>query len=204
MTELFPNGDPDRAAREAFARTLKYRAGRSYDRVLCAGWLDTPLGVMLAAGDDARLYMLNYVEQSSLERKAALIQTKLRARIEMGESATVESVTREMREYFAGGRSAFETPLAMTGTTFQTRVWEELLQIPFGETIPYAELARRIGKPAAFRAVAQANSQNALSVVIPCHRVINNDGSLGGYSSGVDRKRWLLDFEKKTRSGVDK
>jgi AraC family transcriptional regulator of adaptative response/methylated-DNA-[protein]-cysteine methyltransferase len=145
--------------------------------------------------------MLNFIEQSSMERKAAVIQKKLEARLEMGDAASIQSIIREMREYFAGTRREFGTPLATAGTSFQMRVWEELRRIPYGETIAYAELAARIGKPAAFRAVAQANSQNPLSIVIPCHRVINNDGSLGGYSSGVDRKTWLLNFEKETAGG---
>ncbi len=198
MTEFDLNADADAAVRDAFARTLKYQEGQNYDRVLRAGWLETPLGIMLAAGDDDHLYMLSYIEQSSMERKAAVIQKKLQARLEMGEAASILSVTREMREYFDGRLREFVTPLALAGTSFQRRVWEELRRIPFGSTIAYADLARRIDKPAAFRAVAQANSQNPLAVVIPCHRVINNDGSLGGYSAGVDRKRRLLDFENET------
>ncbi len=191
----------DQAVREAFARTLKYREGQNYDRVLQAGWLDTPLGLMLAAGDDDHLYILNYVEQSSMERKVAVIQKKLRARLELGDAPTIACVKREMEEYFAGKREAIETPLAMAGTSFQVRVWEELRRIPYGETIAYADLAKRIGMPSAFRAVAQANSQNPLAIVIPCHRVINNDGGLGGYSAGLDRKRWLLDFERARAGG---
>ncbi len=193
--------EADRIVREAFARTMKHQEGRDYDRVLRTGWLETPLGPMLAAGDDDHLYMLSCIEQSSMERKVALIQRKLRARLEMGEAASVLSIIREMREYFGGKRRAFETPLAMTGTSFQMLVWEELRRIPLGATIAYADLAKRIGKPAAFRAVAQANSQNPLSIVIPCHRVINNDGGLGGYSAGVERKRWLLDFEQAAPAG---
>ncbi len=196
MVNSFKHTDADKTVQEAFARTLKYQEGQEYDRVLMAGWLETPLGIMLAAGDDDSLYMLNYVEQSSMERKVAVIQRKLQARLEIGDAPAIKSVTREMREYFAGKRRDFETPLAMTGTSFQTRVWEELRRIPYGETISYADLAKRINKPAAFRAVAQANSQNPLAIVIPCHRVINNDGGLGGYSAGLDRKRWLLDFER--------
>jgi O-6-methylguanine DNA methyltransferase len=171
MTELALNADADDAVREAFARTLKYQEGQNYDRALKAGWLETPLGIMLAAGDDEHLYMLSCIEQSSMERKAAVIQKKLQARLEMGEAASILSVTREMREFFDGKRREFETPLAPVGTSFQMRVWEELRRIPFGSAIPYAELARRIDKPAAFRAVAQANSQNPLAIVIPCHRV---------------------------------
>ena len=203
MAEPFANVDADQAVQEAFARTLKYQEGQNYDRVLKAGWLETPVGIMLAAGDDNHLYMLNYIEQSSMERKAAVIQKKLQARLEMGDASTIRSVTREMKEYFDGKRQEFETPVAMVGTSFQMRVWTELRRVPFGSTIIYAELAKRIEKPAAFRAVAQASSQNPLAIVIPCHRVINNDGSLGGYSAGLDRKRWLLDFEQSVLARED-
>lgn len=196
-----PTNNAVQAVQEAFARTLKYHEGQNYDRVLKAGWLETPVGIMLAAGDDSHLYMLNYIDQSSMERKAAVIQKKLQARLEMGEAASIASVTREMKEYFDGGRKEFDTPISMVGTSFQVRVWEELRRIPFGSTIAYADLAKRIDKPAAFRAVAQANSQNPLAIVIPCHRVINNDGGLGGYSAGLDRKRWLLDFERGAPAG---
>ena len=203
MTEHVANNNADAAVREAFARTLKYQEGREYDRVLMAGWLDTPLGVMLAAGDDDHLYMLSHVEQSSMERKAAVIQKKLQARLEMGDAASIRSIARETAEYFAGERRAFDTPLMMTGTIFQKRVWQELLRLPFGEIATYDGIAGRIDRPAAFRAIAQANSQNPLTLVIPCHRVVNNDGSLGGYSGGADRKQWLLDFEQRVLIGRD-
>lgn len=196
MAELFTNVDADQAVQDAFARTLKYQEGQNYDRVLKAGWLETPIGIMLAAGDDSHLYMLNYIEQSSMERKAAVIQKKLQARLEMGDASSIESVRREIKEYFDGERQEFETPVALVGTSFQIRVWAELQKIPFGSTIIYADLAKRIEKPAAFRAVAQANSQSPLAIVIPCHRVINNDGGLGSYSAGLDRKKWLLEFEQ--------
>lgn len=134
-------------------------------------------------------------------RKAALVQKKLNAGLEPGESPTVRSVAGELAEYFDGKRQVFETPLQLLGTVFQVRVWEEVRKVPFGHTITYEELANSIGKPAAFRAVAQANAQNPMAIIVPDHRVINADGGLGGYDAGLERKRWLLDFEKAT---VDK
>lgn len=106
------------------------------------------------------------------------------------------TVVRQLHEYFAGTRKTFELPLAPDGTEFQKRVWAELARIPYGETISYAELARRVGSEGAARAVGRANATNPIAVVVPCHRVIGADGSLTGYAYGVEMKRSLLDFER--------
>ena len=190
------NGEMERSVREALAKAIKPVEGMIYPRTLQADWVDTPIGPMLAAGDESHVYLLSFIEKSGLQRKAALMQKKLNAGLELGDSAAVRSILGEVREYFGGTRRSFETPLHLTGSAFQIRAWEELRKVPFGHTISYAELARRIDKPAAFRAVAQANSQNPIAIAVPCHRVVNADGGAGGYGGGVDRKAWLLDFEK--------
>jgi methylated-DNA-[protein]-cysteine S-methyltransferase len=102
----------------------------------------------------------------------------------------------QLREYFAGERTAFELDLAPRGTTFQLAVWEALRAIPYGETVSYAELAVSMGRPDAVRAVGAANGRNPLSIVVPCHRVIGADGSLTGFSAGLEAKRTLLDLER--------
>ncbi len=104
-------------------------------------------------------------------------------------------MTQQLDEYFAGTRTDFDLLVQLDGTEFQMRVWTELRAIPYGQTISYGELARRVGSPHAYRAVGTANGHNPLAVVIPCHRVIASDGSLGGYGGGLDRKRWLLALE---------
>jgi methylated-DNA-[protein]-cysteine S-methyltransferase len=104
----------------------------------------------------------------------------------------------ELRAYFAGELQSFTVPVAPEGTAFQRRVWEELRRIPYGEAISYGELARRVGRPGAARAVGAANSRNPVSVIVPCHRVIGGDGRLVGYAGGLDRKRWLLDHEARS------
>jgi methylated-DNA-[protein]-cysteine S-methyltransferase len=101
----------------------------------------------------------------------------------------------QLTAYFAGDLREFDLPLEAPGSDFQRRVWRELRQIPFGRSISYGELARRIGQPAASRAVGRANGQNPISIIVPCHRVIGADGTLTGYGGGLDRKRWLLDHE---------
>ena len=106
------------------------------------------------------------------------------------------AVGKALQNYFAGASVDFPSiPLNPRGTPFQLRVWEELRRIPTGSTISYRELAHRVGSPKGFRAVGQANAANPIPIIVPCHRVIHSDGSLGGYSSGPDRKRWLLRHE---------
>jgi methylated-DNA-[protein]-cysteine S-methyltransferase len=107
------------------------------------------------------------------------------------------AVREQLAEYFSGARRQFDLPLRPAGTPFQQSVWNELLKIPFGTTITYAELARRIGQPAAARAVGHANGRNPISIIVPCHRVIGAGGSLTGYAGGVDKKQWLLDWERR-------
>ncbi len=113
------------------------------------------------------------------------------------DAAPFDEVGRQLDAYFAGERRAFDLPLAPQGTAFQLQVWEQLRLIPFGQTISYGELARRIGDPNAARAVGAANGQNPISIIVPCHRVIGADGSLAGFGGGVATKRALLEHEQR-------
>ena len=117
------------------------------------------------------------------------------AEFEEGTSDVIERAAAQLDEYFAGRRRAFDVPLLFVGTDFQKVVWNELLQIPFGQTMSYGEMARRIGMPKAVRAVANANGANAISIFAPCHRVIGSDLSLTGYGGGLEAKRKLLELE---------
>jgi methylated-DNA-[protein]-cysteine S-methyltransferase len=110
--------------------------------------------------------------------------------------ALIKKTCKQLDEYFAGERKEFNLPLSLQGTAFQQKVWKQLQAIPYGKTISYAQLAQSIGNPKACRAVGSANGKNPISVIIPCHRVIAADGSLGGYASGLDVKRQLLELEK--------
>ncbi|MEU8639783.1 methylated-DNA--[protein]-cysteine S-methyltransferase [Amycolatopsis sp. NPDC048633] len=102
----------------------------------------------------------------------------------------------ELKEYFAGQRHRFELPLTLVGTPFQQRVWTALQEIPYGATTSYGELADRLGQPTASRAVGLANGKNPIGIIVPCHRVVGSTGSLTGYGGGLERKRYLLDFEQ--------
>jgi len=113
------------------------------------------------------------------------------------DAAGFDDVIAQLSAYFAGGLTEFELPLAFAGTPFQRTVWTALCDIPYGETITYGELARRIGRPTSARAVGLANGKNPVSVIVPCHRVVGSTGDLTGYGGGVERKRFLLDLERR-------
>ena len=106
---------------------------------------------------------------------------------------------RQLEEYFEGARQTFSLPLAAPGTEFQRRVWKELIDVSYGTTISYTQLAERIGRPSSQRAVGGANGRNPICIIVPCHRVVGAGGALTGYSAGVDAKKWLLDFESSTQ-----
>ncbi len=118
------------------------------------------------------------------------------------DDSCLRTVREQLTEYFAGERTTFDLPLAPEGTSFQRRVWAELCRIPYGTTISYAELARRVGQPGAARAVGAANGRNPIGIIVPCHRVIGADGTLTGFGAGINRKRWLLKHEAKVLSTV--
>jgi methylated-DNA-[protein]-cysteine S-methyltransferase len=115
--------------------------------------------------------------------------------------ARFEDCRGQLDEYFAGDRATFSLPLAPPGTPFQHEVWKQLIEIEYGTTISYTELARRVGRPNSQRAVGGANGRNPVCIIVPCHRVVGADGSLTGYSAGIDSKRWLLDFERASAAG---
>jgi methylated-DNA-[protein]-cysteine S-methyltransferase len=150
---------------------------------------ETPLGPLRLCFTDRGLAALEFADESPMLRtpddSMPLHLMPLRA-----------AARRELTAYFAGVATDFAILLLdLRGTPFQLRVWQELRRIPWGQTISYGELARRVGHPGSCRAVGQANAVNPIPLIIPCHRVINADGALGGYSSGLDRKRWLLRHE---------
>ena len=113
------------------------------------------------------------------------------------DAGSFTEAVRQLREYFDGERTEFDLRLSLGGTPFQQRVWAKLRDIPFGTTVTYGQLANRIGRPMAARAVGLANGQNPISIIVPCHRVVGSDGGLTGYGGGIERKRYLLDLERR-------
>ena len=122
---------------------------------------------------------------------------KVDKEVETTKSRILDITIKQLDEYFKGKRKNFQINLLITGTDFQKKVFSELQKIPFGEVISYTELAKRIGNEKAIRAVGSANGKNPISIIIPCHRVIGRDGNLRGYGGGIEKKKWLLDFERK-------
>jgi methylated-DNA-[protein]-cysteine S-methyltransferase len=151
--------------------------------------LDSPIGLLLLIGDEARLrglYMRDHEYQPPMSERCER------------NDAAFRSVRQQLTAYFAGELRKFEVALAGEGSAFQKKVWQALLDIPFGETESYGQLARRIGNEKASRAVGLANGRNPISIIVPCHRVIGANGSLTGYGGGIERKRWLLEHEKRS------
>ena len=152
---------------------------------------DTPIGTLRLVGDARQLERIDLPNAAAREPDAAW--RRRRGAL----PAALATAKRQIAEYFDGTRRDFDLPLAPDGTTFQLRVWEELRRISYAETISYGELARRIGKPTASRAVGAANGKNPLAIVVPCHRVIGTDGTLTGYGGGLPVKRALLALERR-------
>ena len=162
-----------------------------HDGQLCYTTMETPLGTLtLGACTQGLVYIgWNGDDIDSMAKKLKLKPVETT-------SPLLANCIIQLKEYFDGTRKVFSLPVHLAGTEFQMQAWDVLKQIPYGETISYGEEAKRIGKPTASRAVAQANHNNPVSIVVPCHRVINSDGSLGGYASGTDIKQQLLSLEK--------
>ena len=155
----------------------------------------TPIGSLLIIADEQAVYFAEYIDRPELKSEIERLKLKTGANMEAGKTAAASAVEEEISLYFKGEIQQFKTPIVFLGTPFQNQVWEALLQIPYGQTRSYQEIAIQIGKPTGYRAVAQANGANHLPIIIPCHRVINANGGLGGYSGTLERKTWLLHHE---------
>ena len=159
---------------------------------VCYSYLESPVGRLLLAADEAGLQEISF--QSSFQTNDGAAQPKAGW---VENASALQEPLRELRAYFAGEHENFTIPLAPRGTPFQKEVWSELLKIPYGETISYGELARRIGNPAASRAVGLANGSNPIPIIIPCHRVIGSNGKLTGYGGGLPIKEKLIALERR-------
>ena len=156
---------------------------------------DTPLGQMLAVCSAKGLCLLEFMGQGRVDRELAQVEAARGGPAVQGRNALTEQLGQQLAEYFKGQRQQFALPLDLVGTPFQLRVWQALLQIPYGRTWSYGQEAQYLEQPTATRAVAAANGQNKVSIVVPCHRVIGSNGALTGYGGGLPRKQWLLALE---------
>ncbi len=158
----------------------------------------TPLGVMLAGATEEGLCLLEFADRRMLDTQLRRLERHLGAVFLPGQNCVTRDVSKQLAEYFEGERKSFSVPLLTPGTRFQREVWGRLEKIPYGETTTYGALARALGRPKAVRAVAGANGDNRIAVLIPCHRVVGADGALTGYGGGLWRKQRLLELEGST------
>jgi AraC family transcriptional regulator of adaptative response/methylated-DNA-[protein]-cysteine methyltransferase len=188
--------------RDAFVRTFGDPPGRSRSSdCIVVSWIESPLGPLLAAATSEAVCLLEFTDRRMLEAQFAALRKRFKRAIVPGDNTHLDRLKRELQEYLVGARDRFTIPLIYPGTPFQEKVWNQLLRIPYGTTVSYEDIARRIGSPHAHRAVGHANGLNRIAIVIPCHRVVNKSGKLGGYGGGLWRKRKLLDLEKRGRVG---
>jgi AraC family transcriptional regulator of adaptative response/methylated-DNA-[protein]-cysteine methyltransferase len=187
-------------SRELFSQIIGVPRNLSESHILKASCLDTPLGSMIAIADDHALYLLEFINCRKLQSEIDRLKQKTKSSIVSGLTLPIQSIENELKQYFDGTLKVFQTPLFFMGSSFQKTTWEALKNIPYGETRSYADIAKAIGRPTAFRAVAQANASNQLAIIIPCHRVVNSNGGIGGYAGGINRKEWLLNHENNNKS----
>ncbi|MCX4028605.1 methylated-DNA--[protein]-cysteine S-methyltransferase [Endozoicomonas sp. SM1973] len=186
-----------------FGYTYKKFVGKSpknstEQSIILISRLTTPLGPMFVCATDKGVCLLEFVDRRMLETEFKDLQLRLKAKIIAGENQHIKQTKQEIAEYFANERTAFTVTLHTPGTDFQNSVWECLKTIPYGQICSYQQQAEKINKPKAVRAVATANGCNRIAIIIPCHRVIGKNGKLVGYAGGLERKRWLLEHERKS------
>lgn len=158
--------------------------------------ITTPLGPMLAGATDNALCLLEFIDRRMLETQLQTLQKKMNVTFIPGSNTVTDQTAEQINSYFNGSLKQFTVPLNFSGTDFQQKVWHELQTIPYSETRSYKEQAQHIGNAKAVRAVARANGENRIAIIIPCHRVIGSDGSLTGYGGGLWRKKYLLSLER--------
>lgn len=170
----------------------------SFETIFITATIETPLGTMITISNETHLYLLEFIDKKGLAEEIEKLQKKCNASIFSGSAQPISSICNELHLYFAGLLTVFKTPIYLIGSQFQKMVWHELDNTPYGHTRTYRDQAKAIGNERAYRAVANANSKNHLAIIIPCHRIISSQGTVGGYSGGIARKQWLLNHEKVT------
>lgn len=158
--------------------------------------IDTPLGPMMAGATDTGICILEFTNRIRLEKEIDELQKILKTTMIPGRNAHLDQLEQELKAYFDGKRKTFDVSLHTPGNDFAQAVWNSLREIPYGKTCSYKEQAEKMNNPKAIRAIASTNGRNRLAIIIPCHRVIGTNGSMTGYAAGVDKKKWLLKFER--------
>jgi AraC family transcriptional regulator of adaptative response/methylated-DNA-[protein]-cysteine methyltransferase len=172
------------------------KAATQSKQVIYTTTIETPMGIMIAGATEQGICLLEFTERAILPREFTDLKKLLNAEIIEGENEHFTLLRKELKDYFEGNLKKFTVPLVIVGTSFQKLVWQELLKIPYGVTRSYKEQSIAINNREAVRAVGHANGSNRIAIIIPCHRVIGDNGSLIGYGGGLLRKKRLLDLEK--------
>jgi len=182
---------------EAFKKSTGFSPSKSKSKnIITVTRILTPLGPMLAGATEKGICLLEFVDRRMLETQIKRLKKIFDAEFIPGENKHIDELNKQLKEYFEGNRKDFDLQLVIDGTDFQQKVWKELQKIPFGKTRSYQQQAIALGNPKAIRAVAKANGDNRIAVIIPCHRVIGKNGELVGYGGGMWRKQFLLNLEK--------
>ena len=179
---------------ETFRNITGFSPG-SQGNMIIVNRIPTPLGPMMVGVTDDGLCLLEFTDRKMLETQLSILKKRFKAELVTGKHPMIERVETQLKEYFEGKRKQFDIPLIVPGTSFQQKVWDALLQIPYGVTRSYKQQANVVGDVKAVRGVARANGENRISIIIPCHRIIGSDGSIVGYGGGIHRKQWLLKHE---------
>lgn len=183
--------------REAFARIFGQPPGKSRDKdCITVDWIESPIGPLVAGATSEAICLLEFTDRRMLEAQFTTLQKQFNRGLVPGTNEPLQKLKEELALYFEGKLQQFTVPLTYPGTPFQQKVWNGLRNIPYGETRTYQQLAEMIELPNGQRAVGHANGLNRIAIVIPCHRVINAGGELGGYGGGLWRKRLLLNLER--------
>jgi len=192
--------DSESGFRSAFARVFGSPPTEARDgHPIRLSWIRTAAGPLVVGATDEAVCLLEFSDRRMLESQMQTLRRRFSAALLPGTSRLVTALQQQLDEYFAGTRRQFTIPLSYPGTPFQSKVWSALLDIPYGSTCSYQDVARQVGHPRAVRAVGTANGMNRIAILIPCHRVVNANGELGGYGGGLWRKRMLLELESGQR-----
>ncbi len=187
--------------RDAFAQVMGQSPGRGrVSEPIAMRTIDSPVGPLVTAAIDEGICLLEFADEARIARQATQLCRWFSGPIIAGTHPHLETLATELEAYFEGTPMAFTVPTALRGTPFEVQTWQALTTIPHGETRSYLDVARLIGNAGAVRAVGSANGRNRIAIVIPCHRVVNADGKLGGYGGGLWRKRRLLELEAAPRA----
>lgn len=201
-TQLEAGFESEAGVRDAFSAILGEVMAQAHQQtmVLNVASIDTVLGPMIAIADETALYLLEFATRRGLKKEIERLRSRGFTMIS-GRTAPIQSITQELNAYFEGTLMQWHTPYRLFGSPFQQAVWQALCRIPYGQTKSYREQAIDLERPRAYRAVANANGANQFALIIPCHRIIASDGSLGGYGGGLAVKQWLLEHEKRHQKG---